>query len=60
MPLKWGCSDGQGYFSTDNHKAGRPASNKGGSDLDPDRQELKDFFGTLIEKTERAGKEKAR
>jgi len=47
--------DGNGYLSRDN-AAGRRASAQGGSDLDTDRQELEEFFGTLIEQAEGGAK----
>jgi hypothetical protein len=58
--LKWGRSDGKGYFSEGNNKGRGSAPNKGGSDLDPDRQEFEDLFGSLIDKAETADKRKSR
>ena len=44
-------------FRVSGDQAGRgPAANQGGADLDIDRQELEDAFGSLIEKAEKGGR----
>tara|TARA_Y100001963_G_C6692946_1_gene405520 strand:- start:279 stop:1058 length:780 start_codon:yes stop_codon:yes gene_type:complete len=47
--------DGNGYLSRD-HKTGGDAPAKSRPDLDTDRQELEDYFGSLIDEAERGAK----
>jgi len=47
--------DGNGYLSRD-QKTGGDAPAKSGADLNTDRQELEDYFGSLIDEAERGAK----